>query len=84
MMETIRELIDETARISAAATEGKLDVRGDADRFHGEYTNIISGINRTLDAVSAPVRELRNIMTRMSNGEVHISMTGSTKANMRY
>lgn len=79
MMETIQELIDETTGISAAAVEGRLDLRGDTSKFQGGYLDIVTGINSTLDAVSAPIHEVTDIMTKMSDGAVHVSMTGKYK-----
>ncbi|MEA4946980.1 MAG: hypothetical protein VB058_05385 [Oscillospiraceae bacterium] len=65
MMETIRNLLDETARISAAAVEGKLDIRGDTGKFQGEYASLISGFNETLDAVDAPLKAAGGAIGRM-------------------
>ncbi|MEA4890339.1 MAG: methyl-accepting chemotaxis protein [Clostridiaceae bacterium] len=79
MMETIQNLIDETARISAAALDGKLDMRGDAGKFQGDYADIISGINGTLDAVAAPVHEVTDVMEKMSHGSISLSVTGKYK-----
>ena len=68
MMETIRELIDETNKISASAVEGELDMRGNTSKFQGDYVSIIAGINDTLDAVATPILEVTDVMTKMSEG----------------
>ncbi|MDP2876154.1 MAG: HAMP domain-containing protein, partial [Holophaga sp.] len=49
--QVLREMTEETSRISRAAEEGHLNTRGNADRFQGAYGDIIHGMNHTLDAV---------------------------------
>ena len=79
MMETIQELIKETTDISSAAIQGNLNVRGDADKFKGDYVNIIKGINETIDAVVEPINEVTDVMTQMAAGTVNISVKGTYK-----
>ena len=40
-----------------SAADGKLDFRADASRHLGDFSKIVKGINRTLDAVIEPVKE---------------------------
>jgi methyl-accepting chemotaxis protein len=79
MMQTIRELIKETTLISDAAMDGNLDVRGDSSKFKGDYVNIVTGINGTLDAVVAPVHEVTEVMAKMAEGSIKVSVKGSYK-----
>ena len=84
MMLSIRKLIDETNKISSAAVDGNLEVRGEETKFSGEYVNIISGINNTLDAVVAPINAVTDIMTQMSQGAVYnISVKGDYKGRYK-
>ncbi|AFA48625.1 methyl-accepting chemotaxis protein [Acetobacterium woodii] len=50
-IETIRALIDETAKLSQAAVTGQLTTRGHADAFQGGFREIVEGVNATLDAL---------------------------------
>ncbi|MDO8841269.1 Cache 3/Cache 2 fusion domain-containing protein, partial [Methanocalculus sp.] len=52
---TIQQFGTEMTMISAAASEGRLDVRGNAAKFKGDYGKIIYGVNDTLDAVINPL-----------------------------
>ena len=79
MMESIQELISETTSISKAAIEGNLDVRGNTDKFKGEYVKIVKGINDTIDAVVDPINAVTDVMTKMAAGSVNISIKGSYK-----
>ena len=51
MTETLQGLIAETERLTAAATEGRFQERGDDSSFEGSFAHIIRGINGTLDVV---------------------------------
>jgi methyl-accepting chemotaxis protein len=57
MTDTLRALIAESNKLSIAAVEGKLSVRGDASRFKGGYWEIIAGINKTFENVVIPLNE---------------------------
>ena len=57
MRTTLKDLINESNKLSIAAVEGKLSVRGDATKFKGGYWEIIAGINKTFDNVVNPLNE---------------------------
>jgi methyl-accepting chemotaxis protein len=79
--QVLREMSDETTRISAAALEGRLRARGDASRFHGAYKEIIKGFNATLDCVIAPVNEVMDVMGRIEQGDLTARITGSYRGD---
>ncbi|MPM02959.1 hypothetical protein SDC9_49218 [bioreactor metagenome] len=83
MMEAIVELVGETTKISAAAVEGKLEVRGETSKFHGDYVRIINGINSTLDAVVIPIREVKDVMVKMAQGSLKTTVTGNYKGDYK-
>jgi methyl-accepting chemotaxis protein len=66
----IRDATAEAARLTAAVAEGKLDVRGDAERVHFEFRPIIDGMNGTMDAFAKPLAQSRDYMERISRGDV--------------
>ena len=80
-LETIKMLSDEVKVLSAAAVEGKLSTRGDADKFEGVYANTIRGFNDTLDAVIAPIKEAADILQEMAKGNLQIVMEGDYRGD---
>jgi Methyl-accepting chemotaxis protein len=74
--QTIQNLIDESKHLAAAAFEGKLEIRGKADQFEGEYVHIIEGMNLTMEAVSAPIKESSEILQRLADGDLTAAMAG--------
>ena len=69
-MATISSLIQEINRLSEAAVEGRLDARGNAAEFQGDFARIIRGINNTLDAVIGPLNVAAEYVERISKGDI--------------
>ncbi|AFA49639.1 methyl-accepting chemotaxis protein [Acetobacterium woodii] len=76
MIENIVLLVSETESMAQKAIEGDLSNRGDADKFKGEYANVISGINQTLDAILAPIMEASAVLGELSAGNLATAMQG--------
>lgn len=68
MTETLRALIAESNKLSIAAVEGKLSVRGNADKFKGGYWEIIAGINKTFENVVIPLNEGMRVSAEYAEG----------------
>ncbi|MBN1936678.1 MAG: HAMP domain-containing protein, partial [Anaerolineae bacterium] len=51
LRDNLRGLISEFVVLSQAAVEGRLQVRGDATRFSGDYRRIVRGVNATIDSL---------------------------------
>ncbi|HEY3380176.1 MAG TPA: methyl-accepting chemotaxis protein [Vicinamibacterales bacterium] len=77
MTATLRAMTDETRTLAAAAVEGRLSTRGNADRFDGGYRDIVHGINATLDAVIGPLNMAAEYMDRISKGDIPPRITES-------
>jgi methyl-accepting chemotaxis protein len=73
----LRELAAETGKLTAAASRGQLDVRGDAAKFNGEYNRLITGFNQTLDAVTAPLAEAGTVLGKMAVNDYTVAMEGN-------
>ncbi|MDF3001128.1 MAG: methyl-accepting chemotaxis sensory transducer, partial [Bacillota bacterium] len=66
---TLKELVEEAEQLTAAAVEGNLEFRGDDGRFSGGYREIITGFNRTLDAIMSPLSIALEYIDHMASGE---------------
>ncbi|MFA5527017.1 MAG: methyl-accepting chemotaxis protein [Peptostreptococcales bacterium] len=51
VVETLRQLIQETDSLTRAATEGRFNVRAAHEQFTGGYKDILQGINNTLEVI---------------------------------
>ncbi len=63
-------LQDEIFRLVRASQEGRLDERGNAERFEGSSRAVIEGINTMLDAILIPIGEGNRILAQISSGKV--------------
>jgi len=66
----LKALIADAALLSRAALDGRLEVRADAGRHEGGFREIIDGVNATLDAVVAPIHDLKAVLDRLAAGEL--------------
>ena len=77
MIENIISLVDETRILTEAAVEGNLEVRGKTEKFNGEFSTVIQGINRTMDATIEPVQEALQVLKEMASGNLHTAVKGN-------
>ncbi|HSO19705.1 MAG TPA: methyl-accepting chemotaxis protein, partial [Desulfosarcina sp.] len=68
MTGNVQALMEEASKLTRAAVEGRLEVRGDVSRFRGEYARIVEGINATLDAVILPLHRASRQLESLSQG----------------
>jgi methyl-accepting chemotaxis protein len=74
MMESVQGLIHESLRLSEAAVAGKLEARGDAAQFAGDYGRVIAGFNQTLDAIVAPLQDAMKVLQKMGVNDFSLEM----------
>jgi methyl-accepting chemotaxis protein len=77
VVESVRGLVEEAGMLSKAAVDGRLDTRGEADKFEGGFREIIVGVNDTLDAVIGPLNVAAEYVERISNGDIPAKITDS-------
>lgn len=70
MIAKIKSITNDINALTEDAREGRLDARGDAQKFEGEYARIIQGVNATLDAVVTPLRTTAGYVERISKGDI--------------
>ncbi len=76
MRDTLRALVSEMEQLSIAAQDGHLDVRGSVTKFDGAFRELVSGVNATLEAGAAPVREARDVLGKLAQRDLTARMTG--------
>jgi methyl-accepting chemotaxis protein len=77
----ILELIKEGVRISDAAKNGDLKARGDVDKFHGGYKDIIAGINSTIENILQPIDESVRSLESIADGNLTLGVDGDYKGD---
>jgi len=69
-IDAINGLVAETVMLTKAASEGRLNIRGNPDKFGGDYAAIVQGINNTLDAVIAPLNDAASYIDHIAKGDI--------------
>jgi methyl-accepting chemotaxis protein len=72
----INALVADAEKLAGAAVEGRLSTRADATRHQGEYRHVVEGVNRTLDAVIAPVDEATRVLERLADRDLTARVAG--------
>ena len=75
MMESLNAVIADANKLSKAAAEGQLDVRADEDDYHGNYRDIIHGMNKTLEGFMIPLRDISQALQRMAEKDFSTPVT---------
>jgi methyl-accepting chemotaxis protein len=65
---TITEMVSMIQEIASRSAEGDLKVRGDAGKFQGGFSGIITSLNQTLDAIVTPVNEAMRLSDSYAKG----------------
>ncbi|MBK9516600.1 MAG: chemotaxis protein [Anaeromyxobacter sp.] len=72
----IDALVEDADQLAGAAVAGRLTARADAGRHQGQYRHVVEGVNRTLDAVIAPVGEAAQVLERLAGRDLTARVTG--------
>jgi len=67
---------DQVANLIQKASQGELNERLDVELYSGFMANIASGVNQMLDAVVEPLREVKRVLSAMSDGDLTQQMSG--------
>ncbi|MFY3746436.1 methyl-accepting chemotaxis protein [Anaeromyxobacter sp. Red801] len=73
----VNALVADANRLADAAVAGSLDARADAARHQGDFRRIVEGVNRTLDAVLAPVEEAAGVLERLAHRDLRARVQGT-------
>lgn len=70
MVESLKNIVNDINRLTRAGTNGELATRADASKYSGEFADIITGINNTLDAVINPLNVAADYVNKISKGDL--------------
>ena len=75
--DAVQAVVRDTTGLVEAALAGELSARADGARHRGQFRAIIEGVNRTLDATTAPVSEAAAALERLARRDLRARMEGS-------
>jgi methyl-accepting chemotaxis protein len=71
----IQALVSDANMLAQAAVEGRLSTRADASKHHGDFRNIVQGVNDTLDAVINPLNVAAQYVENIAHGHIPAKIT---------
>ena len=77
MTNVIRGVIDEIISLANGAVKGDMSVRGDVDKYVGDYGRIVAGVNDTLEAIIVPINESIKVLGELAKGDLQVSVNGN-------
>jgi methyl-accepting chemotaxis protein len=73
---TLRRVVHEMGRLITEVEGGTLGARGDGRDLTGGYADIVGGMNRMLDALTAPYAEASAVLQRVASRDLTARMCG--------
>ena len=61
---------EELGRLIKSTKEGKLDIRGNANNFEGDWAELVTGVNDLVDAFVGPINITAEYVDRISKGDL--------------
>jgi len=81
MKEMINSVLKEMERLTFSIQNGKLDIRGNADMFKGDWRRLVEGVNHVIDAFVFPINMTADYIDRISKGEIPKRITDEYKGD---
>jgi len=75
MMTTIKSMMEDVNKLTHAVLAGELATRADATKHPGDFRLIVEGVNKTLDAVVAPLNITAKYIDNISKGDLSGKIT---------
>ncbi len=76
---TFEKFKNEIQNISLAISKGRLDERGDTEKFQGDYASIIGGVNNIVDIMAMPLKEGMVLSKKYADGDFTARFDDSLK-----
>ncbi len=74
-IDAINDLNDEVANIAEAAAKGNLDRYPDLAKYEGTWATIVRELNKTMKAMTIPIRDIGSVLNQMAAGEFKARVT---------
>ncbi len=81
MVHKLRAIAEDITALTQAAQEGNLDNRADVSRHEGDYGKIVDGINKTVEALTRPLKVSAGHMDQISKGVLPDKITDDYKGD---
>ncbi len=80
-IEVMNGLLQETDLLIQATKDGKLDTRGNSQKFPGGWGKLVGGVNELVDAFVHPINVTSEYVDRISKGDIPPKITDTYKGD---
>jgi serine phosphatase RsbU (regulator of sigma subunit) len=77
----INDMLNEISALIHAVQIGRLDIRGDAEKFTGSWGQLVNGLNHLIDAFVFPITKTAAALDQLSKGEIPEPVTDEYKGD---
>ncbi len=77
----LKGVMDEVSRLLEAMRDGRLSIRGNAEKFQGIYRNLISAINLMMDEIVQPIQQASKALERVARRDLTARMQGEYRGD---
>jgi methyl-accepting chemotaxis protein len=77
----LKSVMDEISHLLEAMRDGRLSVRGNADKFHGIYRNLVAAINQMMDEIVQPIQEASRTLEKVAQRDLTARMQGEYRGD---
>ncbi|MCP4401571.1 MAG: HAMP domain-containing protein, partial [bacterium] len=81
LIDNIGNVLQETNGLIQAVQDGKLDIRGNAKTFVGDWKELVEGMNTVIDAFVAPLNMTAGSLDRIAKGDIPDTITEEYKGD---
>jgi methyl-accepting chemotaxis protein len=81
MRDNLKSVSGDVDKLVSAAIDGNLSARADVVKYSGDWINLMNGLNRLLEVISAPLNESAEVLNHVSNGMFDRKMVGDYKGD---
>jgi len=82
-VDILQELLQEADMLVEANKVGNLTLRGDLNKFNGDWKKFIVGINSILDSMISPIQEATYVLTEIASGSLTTKMEKDYKGDYK-
>lgn len=76
LVANLKSLVEEVNSVLSNSANGNFAVKADTEKFHGDYREIVAGVNKTMGAVVAPWGEIIGVLQAIARGNLQAMVEG--------
>ena len=78
---SLQNLVADADMLATAAKHGRVGVRADVTKHHGDYRKIIEGVNQTLEAIVAPLKATSESASTLASSSEELTAVSQLMAS---